>query len=440
MNRVTLLLLLFFIGGCAAANIDLQPRINTLIAAGQFKRAVKTFETQKEAYGPRNELLYYLDKGLCLQIAGQYQESVDAFEKAKTKFEALYTKSLRDIARTWIINDTKAPYRGEDFEHVLVHIFQAINFMALHNRSEALVEARAADGTLKLLNDLYPPGQKNVYREDGFARLLMGILWEGSGNDQDLNDALIAYKKSLEIYQSGVHHAIPPGILSENLLAIEEYLGVAPRDFLTTTAYRTLKDKRQNSEVYLIHYNGLSPIKHPTVIPIPLPGGIISQLAFPKYDNRFYEITHSNFEAQNESGQLFKSKTELAEDIEALAQENLKNRRLRVYAKAVLRPAGKYLLEKGLTQKVRKKNNDLAGIAVGGLSIWYNLYSEQANLRSWQTLPAQIRIARFILPPGTYSFKVKHFGDGESFLEENNLGKLTLKAGDQKFLIVRTVR
>ena len=435
-----------FLAGCATTNPVLQPQINSLIAADMFDEAVNVLNTKIQSYGPKNELLYLMDKAYVLHITRHYQESIDLFEKAQRKFDELYTKSLRNIAATWIINDNVAPYRGEDFEHVLVNIFQALNYAAIGNLPEALVEARDVDLKLNKINDLYKAGQKNVYREDAFARLLMGILYEATDNQQDLNDAFISYKKALEIYERDYRQNYKmsvPIVLIENLLAAAEYFDEQAfqdyRKSFPNVPFVRLKEKKQKAEIYLIQYNGLAPIKHPAIIPIPLPG-TVTQLAFPTYDTRYYEISSSTFQAVGTAQKESKNQTELGQDIEAIARQSLANRKMRIYAKAVARPAAKYLAERKIISKTKEHHGDIAAIAVSGLSIWYNLYSEQADLRSWQTLPAQIRIARLIVEPGDYELSLNNFNAENIRIDENNLGKVNLKAGEKKFIIIRTVR
>ena len=60
----------------------------------------------------------------------------------------------------------------------------------------------------------------------------------------------------------------------------------------------------------------------------------------------------------------------------------------------------------------------------------YNISSEQADLRSWQTLPGQIHLGRFWLEPGPYSF----------YLGDRFIGSFQLDAGTKQYLIVRTTR
>src|SRR5262245_59468013 len=78
-----------------------QSRINALVIAGRYDQAVRIMEAHPEAYGERNELLFLRDKGLVYQVAGHLQESIQAFEAAKRKFDDLYARSITNIAATW---------------------------------------------------------------------------------------------------------------------------------------------------------------------------------------------------------------------------------------------------------------------------------------------------------------------------------------------------
>jgi hypothetical protein len=144
-----------------------------------------------------------------------------------------------------------------------------------------------------------------------------------------------------------------------------------------------------------------------------------------------YTIDKGYFAAvASDSKKTFRRNTELGEDISNIAIKTLDNRKVRTIAKAVLRPAGKYFAERAVEESVRRSSGELPadGISIAG-SI-YNIYSEQADIRSWQTLPAQIRIARLILSPGDYD------------LEFNGkpLDHVSLKAGEKKIILKRTSR
>jgi hypothetical protein len=88
---------------------------------------------------------------------------------------------------------------------------------------------------------------------------------------------------------------------------------------------------------------------------------------------------------------------------------------------------GKYYLELQEERYLKEKFGEETTRWSRYLSNMYNVYSEQADLRSWQTLPAKIFIGRLLLPPGHYTFEI----NGEK------LESLTIKAGQKEFLINR---
>lgn len=433
LRRLLVFAAAFSLVSCSATP-NIQPQVNSLVVARRFDQAVRQLESRPNPYGKNNELLYLLDKGMTLHLAGRYRDSIDSFEKAKQIYDRLYTSSVSKIAGSWAWNDAALPYRGEDFERVLINIFQALNYASLGEWDEALVEARDVDSKLTAINNRYRPGEKNAYREDAFARLLMGILYEASGTSSDLNDAFISYRKALEAYESDYrsHYGLePPQLLKENLLAAAEGMGKGEfqkyRRKFGNINFTGLDRKKQKAEVYLIHYHGLSPLKRPAALILPLPEGYFTRFAFPTFEPRYYSKEAQVFAAESKNGEK-RAGTELGEDIEGLAIKNLADRKVRIIAKSVARPLVKYAAERAIEAKVRENNGKTAAQVVRYGASFYNVISEQADLRSWMTLPAQIRIAGLTLEPGQYTFS----------LDGRTVGEAEVAAGEKKFFIVRT--
>ncbi|MCM8813845.1 MAG: hypothetical protein NC924_07930, partial [Candidatus Omnitrophica bacterium] len=184
-------LAVFLLGGCSTIPKP-QPLVSRGVNTGEYAAALSALTDNPSAYGRKNQLLYWFERGTVLHYKGDYEKSIEAFAQARREYDALYTKSVSAIASTWIWNDATAPYRGEDFELVTINIFQALNYALLGKYDEALVEARDVDSTLNAINAQYAPGQKNVYREDAFVRLLMGILYELRPLRENINDAFIS--------------------------------------------------------------------------------------------------------------------------------------------------------------------------------------------------------------------------------------------------------
>ena len=442
---IGVLSLVFFIGGCAGAP-PIQPQVDAFSSGAQYESALNLLDDGKN-YGKNNELLFLLDKALIEHYSGNYEASIDTFARAGHKFDELYTKSVSKIAETWVINDYAAPYHGEDFEYVMINVFQALNYFLLGKYEDALVEARDVDSKLGAINLQYKDGQKNVYKEDAFARMLMGIMYEAEGTREDINDAYISYSKAENIYSTEYEQNYGvrvPLVLKENLLSAAKKMG-----FIEYGGYAlkyphvpliSFSEKEKKAQVYLIQYNGVSPVKVEETVTVPTLDGYMVKIAFPKYKERNYAISFSKFMAFDGKGKTAAEQTELVQDIGAIAEKNLDNRKLRFIAKATLRATGKYILEKKEEENIRKKRGNLAAGWFNFLANMYNLVTEKADLRAWQTLPDQIRMARLVLDPGEYNFTLENFNADGTYLDQINLPKRTLRPGEIAVLTVHTAR
>ncbi|MCP4649975.1 MAG: hypothetical protein GY853_07860 [PVC group bacterium] len=424
-----------------------QPIIDSMIVSSQYESALGVLEGNSNAYGKNNQLLYLLDKGYIQHLTGNYKASIDTFEEAKRKSDELYTKSISKIAATWVVNDYAAPYHGEDFEHILINLFQSLNYALLGNYEDALVEARDVDSKLNAINSQYDNEQKNVYKEDAFVRLLMGMFYEASGTKDDLNDAFISYRKAVEVYNKDYadnYNLLAPKLLKENLLTTARYMGLTDYGKYKLkypgAKLVNLSVKQKQGEIYLIQYNGISPVKEEVSLPVPMPQGHIIKVAFPRYRRRAYGVTSSRFLANGQDGKVVFTDSELGEDIGAIAVKNLDRRKLRFIAKSVARATGRYLVEKKQEESIQSKFGDVTAGLFRLLSGMYNVVVEQADLRCWQTLPDQIRIARLLVAPGEYDFSIENFSKSGAHLGELRLGKSSIEAGQKKFFIVHTAR
>jgi len=412
----------------------MQQRVRRLSAQGDFKEAGRLLDRISFGiYGRRNRLIEAMDRGLVFYYAGQYEKSIAQFEQAKQIYDELYTESISKIAASWLWNDLALPYPGEDFERAMINVFQALNFMALGRTDEALVEARNVDSVLTLMNDRYPSDQKNVYREDAFARLLMGMIYECADQPQDLNDAFISYQKSFRVYEKDFtpqYSVKPPVMLRENLLSLAAWMGERQwseyRRRFPETAFLSVDERRKSAEVYVVYHRGQIVNKVQSSIVLPGMDGLLTRISFPQYRHDFRGRNKIFITAVGSDKQEHVIDLELAQDLDAIARQNLENRKIRIMAKAVARPLTKQLLAEAAEDVVRDKAGREAGALFNYAGNLYLLYSEQADLRSWETLPAEIWIGRFSLMPGTYVFRIRGA----------KITTLSLTPGEKKFMML----
>lgn len=429
---------------CAVMNAGqpkLQPEINSLLVANRPQMAADAIAREEASYGPGNYLLYYLDRGLVEFYAGRHEASVRSFEKAKQRFEALYTESLSKEVLSWAVNDYMLPYRGADHEYVLVNIFQALNFLSMKDPNEALVEARDLSSKYQVVTDMARKMKRARYEDNGFARMFMGLIYESMGSWQDKSEALLWYKEALGLYKTYYADAYVPRILADEMLALAEDLTDDEAGALAKSlGASSVKDRDKKGRIVIVQLVGYAPLKVAQVIPVPVDREFMVKLAFPEYVPRYYDVRSARVFVDMPDGRQVSGETELGTDIEDLAIKDLESRRAVVLSKAVLRPAMKYLIERKQKEVLEKKAGTFVAEVFGLMSNLYNIFSEQADLRSWQALPAQIRVARIFVEPGTSAVHLENLDARGGNLGRQDLGQVTVGAGETRFIVVRSVR
>lgn len=456
-----------FIAACASPG-GLLVQLDKLTAQGQYDQAAGVVEAAKEKnYGAKNALLYHLDRGMLLHLAGKWAESNGCFEQAKRLAKELFTKSVTNDAATFLTSDNVRPYAGEDFERAQVHLFGALNYLMLGQGAEALVEARQVDSFLAKLNtDL---GHKSVYTEDAFARYLMGLIYEDQG---ELNDAYVSFAKALRAYEG---YAADYGVTAPPAL-VQDALRTASRLGFDDKVAEIRKKwggdvpaprPKGAGEVVLLHYQGLPPRKVDSFFEISVAKGFVFvdaqrpvgqeareveqaktilrsiavdkmvRVAFPSFEPSPYEIRGLTVRA-DDSEVDFPAVT--GQDIGAIAVKNLKDRVLRERAKAIARAVVKWTLTQKISSKVEEKKGEGMGFLVKTLLQAASAVTEVSDKRSWGTLPDKIAVARVTLPAGKHALHAVGRTAAGAAAQTVDLKDVEVKAGQRTFLIVRTVK
>lgn len=391
----------------------------------------------------RDAVLENMNKGLSEHYNKEFTKSNNDLTKAEDRIDVLYTRSISRETASLMINDYTIPYRGEDFENIMINLFMALNYVFMGDWNNALVEARKVDHKLNLINEPYL-NDKNRYGEDAFVRFMMGLLYESQA---EINNAFISYMKAEEaysLYQSLYGMKQVPRILVIKLMNTAYILGFEDRLRDYRRKYPDLKPslssgKATHGEVFVIHYNGLCPRKVSNSIAVILPDKYILRIAIPAFQRRSYLIKKSRIILQVKDGDVsYQADSELCEDIGAIAIENLKDRIARIKAKAIARATTKYLATKKTGQIIKKeKGEDMGQLAEFVMNI-FSVISERADTRYCDQLPDKIELAYFKVPPGKYSPHAKVFDASGSLVEIITLPELIVSPGKKSFVSFRT--
>ena len=412
------------LSGCASYSQRFDA-IEAQLAAGNPSAALQALE-KDHGGSRRDEVLYQLNRALLLRMLGEYRQSNEALEQAKRLIDELDAISVSEQTGSLTVNDTLKSYIGTDFERALLHVYAALNYLQLGQPDEARVEILQLDVLLKLQAD----GEGDGYTEDAFARYLSGLVFEQLG---EWSDAMIAYRRAYQDYRKYRQYfgVKPPHSLGLALLRMAEHLGLKEelrqyRKAFAIEQWTPLPALREKGEVVLIIGTGLAPSKREesTAILAPEVGGMV-RVSLPRYETRPQPVGKVRLLADEA-----KEAAELVEDIDAIAIKTLQAEMPAITARALARAVVKY-------RAARE-----AGKHDQGLGLLVNIagfISEQADTRSWSTLPQRIYLARRFLPPGRHDISVRLLGRAGQVLAQKQFTGVAIEAGDKVYLSWRWI-
>jgi hypothetical protein len=430
----------FFLVSCASTSA-FYTGVENNIADGNYGAALDQVRANRPAYGDKSTVLYNLDVGLLFHYAGVPDSSNIYFFAAEKEIGELFTRSVTLAAASMLLNDNVLPYEGEDFEKVLVNVFLALNYAQKGEPDDALVEARKVDEKLREYARQYEG--KNKYQEDAFIRYVTGVLYESRG---EVNDAFIAYRKAFETYRvyTKEYGTPAPSFLLDDLVRTATLMSFDDE----AASYRAMGGRAYTSggvpsgSVIVLVYSGRGPVKQEVrpKVSIPDEKAVIHtfQVALPKFVARHQAGRRYSVDVrQGEGVTPMVATTEVAEDVTAIAARTLEDRLSLIYLKPGGRALLKFLAAEKAKSELSKNSDDKVRNFLGSLAVDLTVaVTEQADVRTWRTLPAEFQIARLNIAPGDYTVRVSS-SDGKYILPGE---PVNVRAGKSTFLIVDDVR
>jgi hypothetical protein len=264
---------------------------------------------------------------------------------------------------------------------------------------------------------------KNSF-QNAYTFYLSGFVWELSNQP---NDAYIDYKRALEIFpgnrylQQDVLRMAKTLQMSDELESLKNRFSNIPEN---------ISDER-SGDVFLIYEEGFVPQKHEIKLPIPVPKVGIVSIAFPIYNAKMESVR--TVSVSYDSKKL--GETEPICDFRALAVKALSEKAGIIASRQIIRAVAK-----GASNVAAQKyGGDLGGLAMN----IFNYVSENADLRSWLTLPASAQVMRSTIPKGSRKLSIHPQGMNSSYLDlEISPGSRTLihavRTGNQLYLTSTT--
>jgi hypothetical protein len=395
---------------------------------GDFKAAATMIVEPKT--NQNNYTLNLLEKARLHYLANDWAQSRKDFTLVSNVLDAEATKAKLRLSSgasniaALVSSDNAIAYQVPLYEQTMIHSYQALNYLFLGQLEGALVEVRRAnlvqENALKQnqknlskeeanfdknsLNQAYPSMSamigdiKNGF-QNAYTFYLSALLYEAALQP---NDAYIDYKRALEIYPNN-HY------LQQDVLRLANTLNMTDDLALFTNKYGDYQSTKVagGGELVILLENGAINPKQEVSINLPIYSGFnqprLLSFALPAYKGT---LTRYSPLRVNVAGKTYTS--EQIVRLQSLASKQLQEQMPGLVTRQALRLVAKEKLRSTMS----KQGGDLGNI----LAVIYNVSSEQADTRSWLTLPDEVQILRLSLPAGKQQIDI-NFGDKSELIE-----------------------
>ncbi|NKF51316.1 hypothetical protein G3R49_12190 [Shewanella sp. WXL01] len=363
-------------------------------------------------------LLYAQESGRIAQIYGDFESSKTYYERAISAyrdFDDRATISASDVGATAssiILNDNAIPYRGPGYERIMLHQYQALNYLLMGDPQGALVEVRRSnqlqaseqsryqksqDSVKAMANGTVNAEMKKLSRASGtvtssflnaYSYYTTGLLHELLGEP---NDAFIDYRKAAQISPDNQ-------FLQQDLVRLAKQMSMPQYDEFKKRWGEAKLPKAGQGQVIFMVERGFAPVKDSLTVPFTIDGNF-QTASIPTYKPRSAPTSKT---AISGLGTVLRADT--IANIDALAYNALKEELPAILLRQAARVAAKAEMNARANPDGKRYNqtSDAGAIAMQ----IFNVISEQADRRSWLTLPQQAQIARQFVDAGEYQVQV----------------------------------
>ena len=404
------LLNLLFSSGCNAPKDHLKV-FNTHFETSNYENsalfAQKKIGKRKNPKG--EDLLWAVQLGTVERIRQDYQKSTECFDKAEEMLKYYDEQSkIGDIIGSTVASDNVIPYRGEEYDGIMINIYKALNFMVEGKMDLARIEFNRAldrqrrakekfsEEINKLRSELEQKQQQNKFSkanvENPKTRELLAQKYPNLYNFEVYPD----FVNPFATYLAGIYfnlvgdHSKAVYLLKESYGMVKNNAYIA-EDLSITEGILDGKYQLEDT-VWLIFENGLGPVKKEFRLDIPLFVATNKVkyvgIALPKLEfrNKAYPYLVAKVDGKS-------YKTCLVSDMDRVIQTEFSKDFKGILTRAIISATAKAVAQYALEEQ-GSSIASIASIAVAA----YSFASTAADVRIWTTLPKDFQIARFPKP------------------------------------------
>lgn len=423
-------------------------RVKQAHQQGDFQAAINLIPTRSHnnaSYG-----LSLLEKARLEYLANNHKQSQKDFaqvysfiQQAQQAAKIELSRGIENVAAV-MSNDNATRYDIPLYEQSMLNSYQALNYLTQQDLSGALVEIRranlvqqqalkdnahsifrSADEMTKQglslggLSNQYPLmneaiGQVKNGFQNAYTFYLSALFYEAAGQR---NDAYIDYKKALEIYPNNYYLQQDVWRLANTLNMADDINQFKNSLEQAVTQVTSNNDTKNQGQVVIIIENGIVSAKQEISLNLPIDTSHndmrFYSVALPSYPNHLRAYSPLALSYQGNSYQ-----SEEIVRLQSLAAKQLKDQLPSIVTRQIVRLIAKEKIRKQMERKGGDIGNIFASI--------YNLATENADTRSWSTLPDSIHILKINLDAGKHQLPFSINGYNQQLNLTINASRTTL--------------
>ena len=402
---------LLLLTGCNAQKDNLTV-FNRLYQSNDYQASCDYAQAKisKSKTPKAEDLLWILQLASLERFNQNYSQSTAHFDRAEDmlKHFDLKDSDATDAVGAMAINDNVVPYKGQEYDGVMVNTYKALNFLAERKMDLARVEFnRALDrqrrSKEKFSKEIAKLQQEINQKQQQGSNLQRNIdnpeIQDEIGQSYPDLYAFQAYPDFVNpftTYLAGIYFDLTGDYPQANFL-FKESLGMVDNNYIAEDLKATddilAGVKKLENTTWLIYENGLGPIKEEFRIDLPL--FVVTQkilytgIALPKLEFRLPASPYLSVEAQ---GQTYD--TTLVASMDRVIQTEFKKDYQAILIRAIVSAASK-----AAAQYMFQSNNQNSGALLAIGTAIYSFATNAADVRIWTTLPKEFQVARFTTPP-----------------------------------------
>lgn len=442
---ILFLAFIFVSTGCSSiidARKQKQPYMKNYYSGNVKLAATELAEKSEDRSSTGDELMWLLDAGTANYTAGEYQISLEKFEKSEVlikDFErraVINARAAGSEVGSALTNPNALPYQGMYLDRVMLNAYKAFNYFVLNDAVAAQVELRrmrqAQKKVVRQFADEIRTSQKEIDTQNLInqqkarsygsqsASVSFGDIakipaineaYTSSGNKANklygnLANPFISYFSALGyLIENNYAEALVdfrnlykmnPGnkLIQQDYVSAAKYIGSeVPIELTHVQPYQYPLDSKI---VYVVLFNGRAPALKQEKFQIVLPYVGYTGIAFPRYE--YFPVLLPGLDINfriNNSEQI--TRTETIADFDAIMSQEYHEKLPSMVTRLVVSTLTKELASYAAVQAARRSGGD-AQIAAYILTGAYKFMFNTADTRGWETLPKEVQVAHLPKP------------------------------------------